>query len=138
VPTLNNPRHDKFCLELMEGCSNAEAARRAGFSVNYSRVYAHSLIKRPTIEARLKELRELATTDKVASVLERKIKLTDVIRNDKAPIKVRIYAIAELNKMEGAYAPTKVETQNQTVAIKEIIYHMGEDDGSNPIALPPG
>jgi phage terminase small subunit len=138
MPPLKNGRHEKFCVAKLNGVPSAEAARQAGFSSKCTDIYGFRLLKRPDIQARLAELQEKASSEDVAKVLERKIKLTEIIRDDVTSTRIKIMAIAELNKMEGAYAPTKVETQNQTVAIKEIIYHMGEDDGSNPIALPPG
>jgi phage terminase small subunit len=139
LPTLKNSQHEKLVYEIASGCSHAEAARRAGYSPRWGKYHVHNILARQDVAARLEELREITDSERVMSIIERKKELTRIAKNmEKKKPQIAITAIAELNKMDGAYAPEKSESNNQSVSIKEIIYHMGEDDGSNPLALPQG
>ena len=70
------------------------------------------------------------------SIIEQKEHLTSIARNNNGFLSIA--AIAELNKMEGAYPPTRVETQNQTVAVKRIIYRIGNTETEEMPTLPLG
>jgi hypothetical protein len=56
-------------------------------------------------------------------VIERKIKLTGLIRDPGTRPGILIAAIAEMNRMEGSYAPARIETDSRSVTIKRIIVH---------------
>lgn len=62
------------------------------------------------IKARIKELREAATTPKVMTAQRRKEWLTEVVNDPKIDIRVRLQASDQLNRMEGEYVQ-KVEAE---------------------------
>ncbi len=154
---LKNPKWERFCLLHFQGKSGQDAAIEAGFKPNSAVVWASRLLKKPQIKRRIIELQKKAEKDSVATVLERRQTLTQIIRarvsdftrcvdgearitvdlksvnsaaiqevvtedmqlgkGDSAiPVKLTklklrdpVAAIAELNKMDGSYAPTKTE-----------------------------
>ena len=55
MPALPRPKHEQFAQALSEGCSQIEAARKAGYSDNRS--YASTLAQEPDISKRVAELR---------------------------------------------------------------------------------
>ena len=125
MPPLANSRYERFCLELMAGCSQREAARRAGFAPRSVRNSAPRLMKYPLIQERLRELKEMAVSALVMSVVERKERLSEIAR-ERENVKPAdpIAAIAELNKMEGAYGPAKLEAP--AIVIKTIEARLSE------------
>jgi phage terminase small subunit len=138
VPPLKSTREERFCLELASGCSLTEAARKAGYSPRSANNQGFLLSVKETIKARVKELQETMFSEKIANVIERKERLTEIIRTTEnlKPNDV-IAAIAELNKMEGSYAPTKVESRSQSLGIKEIIIRrIGTGKENDTPALP--
>jgi hypothetical protein len=62
------------------------------------------------IKARIKELREAATTPKVMTAQRRKEWLTEVVNDPNVDIRVRLQASDQLNRMEGEYVQ-KVEAE---------------------------
>ena len=133
MPNLNH-RQEKFCQELISGCTQVEAARRAGYPQNKdTRAQASRLAQREDIQTRLKELRELTVAHKVTTAIRRKERLSEIVESRSAKDRDVIAAIAELNRMEGSYAPTKVESRSQSLGIKEIIIHrIGNRENDTP------
>ena len=125
MPPLKNIKHEKFCLELFSGCTEREAALRAGYqSDKPENSNAGRLMHCRDIVARLKELQEAVVTDKTMSIIERKERLASIARTEEGikPAEA-IAAIAELNKMEGSYALVKMESKSEAVVIKTIVMH---------------
>ena len=125
---LKNYKRERFCLELASGLTQTEAARKAGYSTKWSTILRNRLMNYEDIKERLKELREITSNEYVASIMERKETLTGIMRSKIARDRDKIDAIAELNKMDGAYAPTRVETKSEQIQIKAIEYFDGDDD----------
>jgi hypothetical protein len=123
MPPLKNDRYERYCQELVQGCTQMDAARRAGFKVAADRSRGSRLAQRDDIRGRMAELREEMTSEITASVIERKIKLSGLIRDPDTRPGILIAAIAEMNRMEGSYAPAKIETDSRSVTIKRIIVH---------------
>ncbi len=126
MPPLKNGRHERFCLEIVNGCTQTEAARRAGYSV-CNPVVTYRLVNYPDVQSRIKELREATASVRILSAVQRKERLSDIAQAKDAKYRDAIEAIAELNKMDGAYAPARTETINQSTAIKTIIVHQSDD-----------
>ena len=106
-------KQETFCLNLFKGMSQREAYLHAGYSSNQSSDtidrHACVLANSDKVVARREELDKKAEDKSVATVLERKQKLTEIIRDDyKAPItaKEKVTATTELNKMERIYEPS--------------------------------
>lgn len=77
MPTLDDPRHEKFAQELARGASNADAYMAAGYntkSVAAASANANRLLKNAAVRARVEELQgkaaEIAVLDR-AWVLDR-------------------------------------------------------------------
>ena len=108
MAALKNNRHEKFALSLFKGMSQQDAAIQGGYSVKTARQIGSRLLTKVDILARLQELQDAAASDKVASVIERKERLTEVARHRiETPVTAghKIQAVAELNKMEHIYEP---------------------------------
>ena len=65
MPALRNQRHERFAVELAKGCSQTEAAKRAGYKG--SRFHASRLATKSNIKARVAEL-EARTAEKVTQI----------------------------------------------------------------------
>lgn len=76
--SLNNTRHEKFCLEVIAGRSRKDAVINAGYSEHSARMYPFILLRRPDIQARIKELQEAAASDKVMDLMRRKEHLSEI------------------------------------------------------------
>ena len=102
-------RQKLFCLYVAEGDNPSRAAIKAGYSEKGNRSRACRLIKKDEILAEIRKLQEEIASPRIVSVLERKIRLSEIARADIADhfeaVKARntIKAIRELNKMEGLY-----------------------------------
>ena len=123
MPQLEDSRQERFSYEIVCGCSHAEAARRAGYSEKSARRQAYMLLRKEHIASRVAELRGETASARIMSLLERKAALSDIVRNEQAnrPL-AAIAAIAELNRMEGSYAPAKMETTSEKVVVQTIEY----------------
>uniref|UniRef100_A0A6M3IHN6 Putative terminase n=1 Tax=viral metagenome TaxID=1070528 RepID=A0A6M3IHN6_9ZZZZ len=73
-------KQETFCLNYFE-CGNAsEAARLAKYSPKTAGVIGAENLLKPKIQAKLRELNEIVKSKKVATVEERKNRLTEFIR----------------------------------------------------------
>lgn len=114
--TLTQKQYN-FVLKYIENGFNAyQAAIAAGYSHNYSRIKAHLLLNHPSIKERLNDAYKQAQNN-LEITFEWKLKKLKRVANlvpdnPNEPVslhtaKVAIAAIAELNKMQGDYAPDK-------------------------------
>ena len=121
-------KQERFCLNLFSGMSQREAYIQAGYSSDALPATidtkASILSSTAKISERLAELRQAAQDETIANVLERKQRLTEIVRenvrNDKGiPIRTyNIQAVAELNKMDGIYdTRTVVNNDNRSINI---------------------
>lgn len=108
--TKLNQRQERFCQNIFLGKTATDASILAGYSPSSAAVNTTKLLRNTNIVARIRELQEATTSDSVATVTKRKELLTEIAdEKHEEPVKAgeRIRAIAELNKMEGDYAPDK-------------------------------
>lgn len=109
---LKNARHEKFVLNLLKGMTQTEAAIQAGYASSRAYETSSELVRKSKIIARREELQVATATEGVLTVTQRKERLSELAKEDntgqfglnRSP---NISAIAELNKMEGSYAPEK-------------------------------
>lgn len=97
-------KHEAFCLALLAGNTAADAARKAGYgrkNIN-ARIVAWELLQREDIQARLKDLAEATNNEAVMTIIQRKVRLSDLARDPDSEIDP-IRCIEELNKMDGLY-----------------------------------
>lgn len=58
MPQLDNPNHERFCLEYVKDSNGTQAAVRAGYSANAARQQSSRLLTNAAIQRRLAELQE--------------------------------------------------------------------------------
>jgi hypothetical protein len=101
-------KQERFALYCFQDLPQREAYIKAGYSSNMlpSTIdeNASRLARKSKIVARITELRQQVVDKSIMDVTERKQVLTLIGRFGG---KVAIPAIAELNKMDGSYAPEK-------------------------------
>jgi phage terminase small subunit len=73
-------RQKLFCKYVAEGDNQSTAAIKAGYSEKGNRSRASRLIDKDEIKAEIRRLEEEITTPRMASVRERKIRLSDIAR----------------------------------------------------------
>jgi phage terminase small subunit len=109
------PKQEKFAQSIaLENMNYSDAYRSA---YNTERMTDKTVNEKASllkdddkIKARIKELREAATTPKVMTAQRRKEWLTEVVNDPKIDIRVRLQASDQLNRMEGEYVQ-KVEAE---------------------------
>ena len=109
------PKQEKFAQSIaLENMNYSDAYRSA---YNTERMTDKTVNEKASllkdegkIKARIKELREAATTPKVMTAQRRKEWLTEVVNDPKIDIRVRLQASDQLNRMEGEYIQ-KVEAE---------------------------
>lgn len=152
MPVLKNARYEQFSQGLAKGLPATEAYVQAGY--NESRSAASRLSTNVNIQRRIAEIKARVAEKAEWSAADRLISLKSIhdasLTEDR---RTAIAAIAEANKMQGSYAPTKQELTGkgggpiQTVeltnvsdehlaALKEIFGPLasgaGGDDESDP------
>lgn len=120
---MKSEMQERFCRELVAGCSKTQAAIKAGYSPRSAMQHGHVLAAKPHIAARVKELLDLATEEHVANVIERKIILSKIIDSEKSSPRIVIQAIRQMNKMEGVYR--KAAEPKRDIRDVKIIYNLG-------------
>ena len=104
-------KQETFCLKYFELGNATEAARLAKYSPKTAAVIATENLKKPNIIARITELQLKAESVKIASVVERKQILTEILR-------AKLTDFMELGK-DGSWVNIGPETKNSR-AIKTI------------------
>ena len=101
------PKQEKFIQGIVEGLSQADAYRAAYNSKNMSDKTIHEAASRlmadSKVSARLNELRQQITSDKIMSAQKRSEWLTELIQDNEADLNARLKALDILNKMSGEY-----------------------------------
>ena len=120
-------KQEDFALNIFKGMSQREAYVTAGYSHNFSMavldVKASELAADGKLRVRLEELRQPAANSAIATVEERKERLSTFIREDlegKFGITrhSNIQATAELNKMEQVYETgTNINIDNRSIHV---------------------
>lgn len=96
------------------GMPYGEAGIQAGYSSRSAAQTVHRMIQKPPAQAYLEDLRQKSETSSVLSISERKEILSSIatMTTDDATPSEAIRAIAELNKMDGAYVPEKLDVNH--------------------------
>lgn len=106
MPVLKNARHEKFAQALAKGKTADEAYVEAGYAFN--RGNATRLKLNESIRKRTEEIRGRISEKAEWSAADRMISLKNIhdasLADDR---RTAISAIAEANKMQGSYAPSK-------------------------------
>lgn len=121
------PKQEKFCQCVASGMTQADAYRDAFGQGKYTdktlTERASRLSADSNVLARVEELRELSSSSAVMSITQRKEWITKLINAEKDVFNGdKIRALDILNKMDGAYAPKKLEVDaNLSVRFVDIL-----------------
>lgn len=109
MPALKNSRHEAMCRHVVfDGMTIGQAYEAAGFARNRSN--ASRTGKIPAIRKRIAELKANVAEKAEWKAADRLKLLSDVAEKHKRKdARVTIAAVAEANKMQGSYAPTRNE-----------------------------
>lgn len=108
MPVLKNSRHEKFAQLLAEGKSATDAYAEAGYSGD--RTAASRLSTNANIRQRVDEIKNRVAEKAEWSAADRLIALKSIYdKVEPNDPRVAISAIAEANKMQGSYAPSKLQ-----------------------------
>lgn len=108
MPVLKNARHETFAQGLAKGLTADEAYVSAGYKPD--RGHASRLAANGNIRARVDEIKSRAAEKAEWSAADRLLSLKAIHdASTKDDRRTAIAAIAEANKMQGSYAPTKTE-----------------------------
>lgn len=108
-----NARQHKFVLNLFSGMSQTEAYIQAGYepcSREVAESSASQLVSIPLVSNALAELRHSVKASAVAPLARRMEILTEIAEHPiEMPVTAghKLAAVAEINKVEGSYAPSK-------------------------------
>lgn len=108
MPVLRNAKHEAFAQAVAAGKSATEAYAEAGFKShqqNASRLMLNDVVKARVVEIknRVAEKAEWSAADRLSSL---KTIFDASVKDDR---RTAIAAIAEANKMQGSYAPSRQE-----------------------------
>ncbi len=80
MPSDLTGKQRRFCREYFEGKTGTQAAIEAGYAFGSAKVTASRLLTHDNVAAHLSELQQQADDESVATVLERKQVLTEILR----------------------------------------------------------
>ncbi len=80
MPRPLTKKQEDFCLNIFEGKTGIQSAIEANYAFKAAAVTASENLKKPNIIARIAELRQRVEDESVATVLERKQTLTEIVR----------------------------------------------------------
>jgi len=80
MPQILTVKQEKFCVNYFKSGNATEAAIKAGYSKKSANAIAGQNLAKLSIKARMAELRKRAEDASVASVIERKQILTEILR----------------------------------------------------------
>lgn len=129
MPVLRNSKHEAFAQALAKGSTADEAYAAAGFKPN--RGNATRLKLNDSIRARVAEIKSRVAEKAEWTAADRLIALKGIydasLTDDR---RTAISAIAEANKMQGSYAPSKHQhTGPNGGPIQTLdLSHLSEDD----------
>jgi phage terminase small subunit len=127
-------KQEKFCIEYIKSGNATEAYKKAFNAENMKPTTinkkAYELLKKPEIKEFIEKTREQTIDEAIIETKQRKIFLSNLIRDDKADISEKLKAIDLLNKMDGVYTQ-KVEHKGlnvQKIEIKRTVVHKRVDE----------
>lgn len=108
------PKQEAFVQNIIQGMSQADAYRSAYECKRMSDKTIHEaasrLVADSKVSARLSELREKLTNEKIMSAQERLEWLTQLVKSEEETTTDKLRAVDLMNKMQGEYVQ-KIEAQ---------------------------
>ena len=126
-----NPRQRRFIDEyILTGCGS-KAYRKAGYQDGNNHciaVKAHQLLTKPDIQIAITKRQQQIEAEGLLSLLTKKELLSEIaLANQIDDPQVAIRAIAELNRMDGHYAPKPTPTTTGQVTFIQNIGKPNQD-----------
>ena len=113
------PLQERLAQNIVSGRYKAawEAGIAAGYCAANATQNVSKAVRLPHVQRRIAELRARSDSALVATIIERKIKLTEIMDGKIANVSptARIAAIHELNLMEGVYEALSVIQDNRQI-----------------------
>ena len=129
-----NPQRQKFVDAYIETGCGSEAVRRAGYktgTVQTASSSAGRILAINSIKEAVQERKSALAERRLLSLQEKQRMLGEIaLANQTDNPMVAIRAIAELNRMEGHYAPTRTQTTTGSVTFIQKIAPF-DDDGDD-------
>ena len=94
-----NTRQKKFAEYVVQGMSRDQAYLKAGYNAKHPNRAAFNLMAKPHVDEYIKQLQKDSTDETIATLLDCKKKLTEIIMSDCEPKAVLIKAIDQLSKL---------------------------------------
>lgn len=117
-------KQEQFCLNIVEGMTQADAYRSAYPDQNMQDKTIHEAASRlmadSKVKARVQELREQIAKEKIMSAQERLIWLTELIKSEDETTGDKLRASDQMNKMQGEYI-TKIEGDIKVKRLEDLI-----------------
>ena len=118
-------KQEKFAQNIIEGMSQADAYRSAGYKVSQMsdktiHEAASRLMADSKVLARVQELRDQMEDEAIMTAKERLKWLTEVIQSESEKTDTKLKAVDIMNKMQGQYV-TKVQGELGVVKLEDIL-----------------
>ena len=114
-----NPQRQRFVDSYIETGCGSEAVRRSGYkasNVQTASASAGRILAIPSIKEAVQERKGVLAESSLLSLQDKQRMLGEIaLANQTDDPQVAIRAIAELNRMEGHYAPTRTQTTTGNV-----------------------
>ncbi len=124
-------RDKRFIVEYMTDYNGTAAFLRCGFKAKNPRDAAYNITSKQVVKDAIKELQQKIQSEKIMDVLEAKIIVSEIARDDQNTKKDRLSAIDRLSKMSGWDTATKSDITSGGLPIvpTEIIFYSTEESG---------
>ena len=125
-----NERQKRFCEFYAENPDGTDAAIKAGYSPRTAASIGSENLRKPELLAYIRELQDQAAAPRIASIMEAKAVVSDVLRDPSEATGARLKAAELLLRSSGAFVRV---SENESGRVIET----GGADGGTVILLPP-
>lgn len=127
-----NQRQRRFCEFYAHEPNATAAAVKAGYSQRSAGSIGAENLKKPEILAYIRQLQDEAAAPRIATLMEAKATLSDIMRDGDAPPAARIKAAETLIKASGGLARPVIRSDDDGYTL-----YTDADNGPAIIMLPP-
>lgn len=125
-----NLKQRRFAEYFSETGNATEAAKRAGYSPRTAASIGSENLRKPELLAYIRELQDQAAAPRIASLLQVKAHVSDVLRDPSEATGARLKAAELLLKSSGAFVRVREDDGGRLI-------ETGGADGGTVILLPP-
>lgn len=98
-----NERQKKFAEYYAQSGNTVQSAIKAGYSEKYANARAYEMLENVGVAEYIRELSEKVQNERIMTVKERQVLLSDIAKDGDNDPADRIRAVDTLNKMTGEY-----------------------------------